>query len=74
MVYWRIGSVFGMDQERATLKVIYQKGTRSVLILMPRRYEADWYYSVKNMDGKFATNTLFAGTKFIYSNFLSHIY
>ena len=48
-----------MDQAIETMKVTYKRGTKSVVLPPSRRYKADRYYSVKKMDGKFSTDTVF---------------
>ena len=57
--------VIGMDVSRTTLKVIYQRGTRSEVLPLPRRYKEDRHWSVNRMYGKFAIDTMFDDVKYI---------
>ena len=61
-------------QTRETLKVTYQRGTRSVVLLISGRYKKDRHIIVKNLDGRFSNDNLFSGVKHISSNIVSQIY
>ena len=67
---------FGIRLERArqTLRVTTQRGTRSALLPISRRYRADRQFDVKQLKGKFATNTIWAKSKTLRGNVASQIY
>lgn len=50
--------LIGPDRARATLKATTQKGLRSAILPISRRYRADRTYDVKRLNGKFASDTL----------------
>ena len=47
----------GLERARQTLKATAQRGTRSALLPISRRYRADRQFGVKRLNGKFATDT-----------------
>ena len=53
---------FGISgkKARATLEVTHQKGTRSALLPLSRRYKADRRYKLRRLEDKFATDTFYA--------------
>ena len=53
----------GPKRASATLKATTQKGTRSAILPISRRYIADRMYSLKRLRGKFATDTFYPKTK-----------
>ena len=53
----------GPKMASVTLKVTTQKGTRSAILPIARRYIADRMYSLKRLRGKFATDTFYPNTK-----------
>ena len=67
---------FGISpaRARATLKVTTQRGTRSAILPLSRRYRADRRYKVKTLDSKFAMDTFFSTVKSITNNTCSQIY
>ena len=64
----------GLERARKTLRVTTQRGTRSALLPLSRRYKADRHYDVKQLRGKFATDTIYFKTKSLNGNFASQIY
>ena len=50
----------GIQQAKETLKATMQRGTRSAILPISRRYRADRQYGVKRLNGKYATDTLWA--------------
>merc|ERR1712115_687702 len=49
----------GLKNAEATLKVTTQRGVRSALMPISRRYRADRYYKMKRLDAKFSTDTFY---------------
>jgi hypothetical protein len=64
----------GIERARQTLKATTQKGTRSALLPISRRYRADRQFGVKKLNGKFATDTIWAKKRTLRSNVASQIY
>ena len=66
---------FGIVLERArqTLKATTQIGTRSALLPIGRRYRADRKFGVRRLNGKFATDTIWAKSKTLRSNVSSQM-
>ena len=64
----------GLQQARETLKATLQRGMRSAILLIARRYRADWQYSVKRLNGKYATETLWAKTRSLRGNIAVQVY
>ena len=50
----------GLERARQTLKAITQRGTRSALLPIVKRYRADRQFGVKRLNDKFATDTIWA--------------
>ena len=67
---WGIGPL----RAKATLRATTQRGTRSAILPLSRRYRADRRYNVKRLDGKFSTDTLYADTVSLHSNKYAQIY
>ena len=65
-----IGELWGIGPKRAeaTLRVTTQRGTRSAIMPISRRYRADRMFQVKRLNGKFATDTLFSDEKSLLQN------
>jgi hypothetical protein len=61
---------FGISPVRAqlTLKVTTQRGIRSAILPISRRYRADRVFSVNQLHGKFATDTAYGKVKSLRSN------
>ena len=64
----------GLERARQTLRATTQRGTRSALLPISRRYRADRQFGVKRLDGKFATDTIWAKNKTLRGNVASQIY
>ena len=67
---------FGIGLERAiqTLKATTQRVTRSALLPIIRRYLANRQFGVRRLNGKIATDTIWAKSKNLRRNIASHIY
>ena len=48
----------GLERAKTTLRATRQRGTRSVILPISRRYRADRRFDVKRLEGKFVTDTL----------------
>lgn len=64
----------GIERARATIRATTQRGVRSAILPISRRYRADRMFCLKRLNGKFATDTLWAKTKSLDSNVASQIY
>ena len=64
----------GLERARQTLKAITQRGTRSALLPISRRYQDDRQFGVRRLNGKFATDTIWAKRKTLRRNVSSQIY
>lgn len=64
----------GLERARATLRATQQKGTRSAILPISRRYRADRQFNVKRLSGKFATDTLWAKSKSLRGKVATQIY
>ena len=64
----------GLERARQTLRATNQRGTRSALLPISRRYRADRQFDVKRLKGKFATDTIWAKNKTLRGNVASQIY
>ena len=51
-----------------------QRGVRSAILPLSRRYRADEYFSARIMNGKFATDTLWVKQRTIAGSIASQIY
>ena len=56
---WCIGPI----KARNTIRVTTQRGTRSAILPISRRYRADRYLNEKRLNSKFATDTIWADTR-----------
>ena len=67
---------FGIGPKRAqrTLRVTTQRGVRSAILPISRRYRADRVFGVKRLNGKFATDTAYGKIKSLRGNVGSQIY
>lgn len=72
----RLAERFGIGPSRAkaTLKATTQRGVRSAILPISRRYRADRFLGVRILQGKFATDTLWMPTRTIAGNIASQIY
>ena len=66
--------IIGIDRENATLKSTLQRGTGSAILPIRRRYRADRQYGVKQLKGKFSTNTIRGKSKSIQSKAITQVY
>ena len=64
----------GLERARQTLRATTQRGTRSALLPISRRYRADIQFDMKRLKGKFATDTIWAKSKTLRGNVASQIY
>ena len=64
----------GLQKARETMRATFQRGVRSAILPISRRYKADRQFSVKRLDGKFATDTLWAKTKSLRGFVAAQIY
>ena len=64
----------GYEQAKATLAATQQRGVRSAILPLSRRYRADRMYSVKRLNGKFATDTLWATVRSLRQNICAQVY
>ena len=67
---WGIGPL----RAAATLKATTQQFKRSAILPISRRYRADRFYEMKKLDGKFATDTIWADIKSLNQHKYSQIY
>src|SRR5687768_4993040 len=56
------------------MKATTQRGTRSAILPISRRYRVDRMFDIRHLNGKFATDTLWSTTKSIRGNIASQIY
>ena len=66
--HWGIG----IKCARQTLMATTQRGTRSAILPLSRRYRADRRYNMKRLNGKFSTDTLYAEVKSLHQNIAEH--
>ena len=66
--------LIGPDRAKQTLMATTQRGTRSAILPIARRYRADRMFNIPRLNAKFATDTLYADKKSIRSNIGSQIY
>jgi hypothetical protein len=67
---------FGISILRAqrTLRVTTQRGVRSAILPISRRYRADRMFAVKRLHGKFATDTAYGKAKSLRGNVGSQVF
>ena len=68
--HWGIG----IKRAQATLDATTQRGTRSAILPISRRYRADRMYRVKRLEGKFSTDTLYADIKSLKQNIYAQVF
>ena len=66
--------VSGPKRAKATLKATTQYGTRSAIIPIRRQYRTDHILSLKRLNYKMATNTLYSDHKFLLQNTLTQVH
>ena len=64
----------GLERARQTLKATTQRGPRSALLPISRRYRSDRKFGVRQLNGKFATDTIWDKSKNLRRNVASQIY
>ena len=64
----------GMNRAKATIECTTQRGSRSAILPLSRRYRADRMYSMKRLNSKFATDTFYSDYKYINQNTCAQIY
>ena len=64
----------GIDRANANLKSTLQRGTRSAILPIIRRYRADIRYGVKRLKGKFSADTLCGKSKSLRRNAATQVY
>ena len=71
-----IAERFGIGPLRAqkTLRVTTQRGVRSAILPISRRYRADRVFGVKRLNGKFATDTAYGKLKSLRGNVGCQLY
>ena len=71
-----IAERFGIGPIRAqrTLRVTTQRGVRSAILPISRRYRADRVFGVKRLNGKFATDTAYGKLRSLRSNIGCQVY
>ena len=64
----------GVERARLTLRATLQRGMRSAILPISRRYRADRQFNVKRLKGKFACDTLWSKTKSLRGHVGSQVY
>ena len=64
----------GLQRARNTLRVTFQRAIRSAILPISRRYRADRQFNTKQLQGKFATDTLWFSVKSIRGYKASQIF
>ena len=64
----------GPSKAAATIKVTTQRGIRSAILPISRRYRTDRMYNVKRLNSRFATDTLWADHKSLNQHKYAQIY
>jgi hypothetical protein len=64
----------GLQRAKATIACTTQRGHRSAILPLSRRYRANRMYSLKRLNSRFATDTLFADIKSLNQNTCTQIY
>ena len=64
----------GIKRAKSTLLSTTQRGTRSAILPLSRRYRADRRYNLKRLQAKFATDTLYAEVKSLHQNMAAQTY
>ena len=54
--------LIGLNQARATMHATTQRGLRSAILPLSRRYRADKILNIRRLDDRFSTDTFFADT------------
>lgn len=64
----------GLQRARETLKATLQRGMRSAILPIARRFRADRYFSRRRLNGKFSSDTAFFKYKSLRGNIASQIF
>ena len=64
----------GIKRAQQTLMATTQRGTRSAILPLSRRYRADRRFNLKRLNAKFSTDTLYADIKSLHQNIAAQIY
>ena len=64
----------GPKQAKATLLATTQRGTRSAILPLSRRYRADKMYRMKRLNTRFSTDTLYSDVKSLNQNTCAQVY
>ena len=64
----------GLERARQTLTATLQKGTRSAILPLERRYRADRRFDVRHLHGRFSTDTAYFPCKSLRGNIASQIF
>ena len=67
---WHIGP----KRAKATIDATTQNGIRSAILPLSRRYRSDRMYNVKQLRGRFATDTVYSDVKSLLGNTCAQIY
>ena len=67
---WNIGH----EQASATLCKTRQRGTRSAILPLARRYRADLHHCAQDLNGRFATDTIYADVKSLENKRYAQVY
>ena len=68
--FWGIGPRRAHD----TIKVTTQRGTRSAILPISRRYRADKMFNTKRLESKFSTDTMYPELKSLNQNTCAQVY
>ena len=66
--------LIGRQQAQQTIQVTTQRGIRSAVLPLSRRYRADRFYQRKRLDGHFYTDTYYARSKSLHGNTCAQIF
>lgn len=71
-----LAEIWGIGIKRAydTIDATTQRGVRSAILPLSRRYRADRMYKLKRLDAKFATDTLYGDIKSLKGNKYAQVY
>ena len=64
----------GIKRARNTINTTTQRGIRSAILPLSRRYRSDRRYNMKRLNGRFATDTLYAEVKSLHQNTCAQLY
>ena len=72
----RLSDIFciGLERAKQTLQITQQRGTRSAILPIGRRYRADSMYDAKRLNRKFVTDTLWGKIKSLRNYKASQIF